>query len=252
MAALEVPEELAVRLLSKTLGLAALMAVAGCGWMYSTAVPIRTTAYPLVEGKRAPTLIVLLPGRGDDAEAFAAHGFIHDLHAAEIAADVVAVDAHFGYYAKETIVERVWRDVVAPARARGYKQIWLAGISMGGLGVVAVARQHPDAFERLILIAPYLGPDSLLDKIRLAGSPTRWKPDDPKDPYQRLWIWLSKYQPPGPPELTLAYGTDDKLARAHRLLEPLLAPGDVLEEPGGHDWNTWHKLWLRLFPPAKK
>jgi pimeloyl-ACP methyl ester carboxylesterase len=231
--------------------LAAALAASGCGWMYSTSVPIETTAYPFAKGQIARTLVVLLPGRGDDGEAFAEHGFVKDLRAAGVAADVVAVDAHFGYYAKETIVERVWNDVVAPARARGYKEIWLAGISMGGLGVVAVARQHASAFDRLILLAPYLGPDELLDKIRLAGGPTHWKADDPKDPYQRLWTWLSRYQTPGPPQITLAYGTNDRLASAHRLLAPLLGPGDLLEEPGGHDWTTWHKLWLRLFPPAK-
>jgi len=33
----------------------------------------------------------------------------------------------------------VWTDVIAPARAKGYQRIWIAGISMGGLGAVAIA-----------------------------------------------------------------------------------------------------------------
>ena len=33
--------------------------------------------------------------------------------------------------------------IFGPLRARGYREIWLAGASMGGLGVVAYARTHP-------------------------------------------------------------------------------------------------------------
>lgn len=245
-----------MRLFAITLGaLAAAIFVAGCGWMYPAAVPIRQTAYPLApNGAIAPTLLVLLPGRGDDASAYAAHGFIDDVRATGAAIDVVAVDATFGYYAKETIVDRVWTDVIVPARQRGYRHIWLAGISMGGLGVVAIARQHEDAFERLILFAPYLGPDSLLAKIRAAGGATRWTQDDPKDPYQRLWTFLARYGGPGPkpPELTLAFGTSDRLVAGHRLLAPLLPPADVLEQTGGHDWTTWRSLWRRFWSAAPR
>jgi hypothetical protein len=104
-------------------------------------------------------------------------------------------------------------------------------------------------FDRLIVLAPYLGPDDLLAKIGAAGGAARWTSDDPNDPYQRLWTWLARYgsPTPPPPQLTLAFGTKDRLVAGHRLLAPLLPPADVLEQPGGHEWTTWRALWRRVW-----
>jgi pimeloyl-ACP methyl ester carboxylesterase len=228
--------------------------ISGCAWMYPTAVPIRTQAYPSAAGRTATTLLILLPGRGDKAEAFAEHGFVSEVRAAGAGADVdvVAVDAHLGYYMKDTIVDRVWTDVVEPARRQGYQHLWIAGISMGGLGALAIARVHADAFDRVILLAPFVGPKDLLQKIASEGGPARWTPTDPHDPYQQLWLWLKGYAEPAAklPALTLGFGKEDRLAPGHRLLAQLLPPHQVLEGEGGHDWGTWRKLWHRYWAPT--
>jgi pimeloyl-ACP methyl ester carboxylesterase len=220
-------------------------AVASCAWMYPTAVPLHTQWYPVAAGARARTLLVLLPGRGDEGHDFADHGFVADVRASGQPVDIVAVDAHLGYYMKNVIVDRLWTDVLAPARLQGYQQIWIVGISMGGLGALAVARQHADTIDRVILLAPYLGPKDVLQQIEAAGGPARWTQTDPNDLYQQLWQWLKGYRDPGAkrPALTLGFGTSDRLAPGHRLLAQLLPSDHVLEVEGGHKWVSWRKLW---------
>jgi len=108
--------------MKKSLALILLSTVSGCAWMYSAPVPLHTESYQALPNARASTLLVLMPGRGDKGADWAAHGFVSDLRAAGLTFDVVATDAHIGYYMKETIVERMRDDVLAPARQQ-YKQI---------------------------------------------------------------------------------------------------------------------------------
>jgi pimeloyl-ACP methyl ester carboxylesterase len=222
--------------------------LAACAWMYPTVSPIPARAYPASAGAQAPALLVLLPGRGNTLDEFDQHGIVTVARAHDKALDIVTVDAHLGYYLNETVVQRVWTDIIAPARAKGYQRIWIAGISMGGLGAVAIARQHSDAIDGLILLAPYLGPKSLIEKMTAQGGAARWTPDDPDDPYQQLWIWLRQHAPKAEgqgPRVMLGFGNGDRLAAGHHLLAALLPPKQVLEIPGGHDWPTWQALWQR-------
>ena len=222
------------------------LGLSGCAWMYSAPVPLHTESYPVSATSPASTLLVLMPGRGDKATAFAEHGFVTDLRAAGLAVDVVAADAHMGYYMKETIVERMWTDVLAPARQR-YKQIWIVGVSMGGLGSLIVASKLPGAVDRVILLSPYLGPNSLVREIEAAGGPARWTPTDLSDPYQRVWKWLQQYREAGAPmpPLTLGFARQESLATAHRQLAQLLPADRVFEVDGGHNWVSWRQLWQR-------
>src|ERR671930_1091173 len=93
--------------------------------------PLATLAYTADTPR--DTLVVFLPGIGDFAEDFERHGFIAALAASGLAADALAVDAHYGYYGRRTVLERLAEDVVLPAREQGYREVWLVGISMGGL-----------------------------------------------------------------------------------------------------------------------
>jgi pimeloyl-ACP methyl ester carboxylesterase len=225
---------------------AALALVAGCAWMYSAPTPLHTERAAASPSSRASTLLVLMPGRGDKASMFAEHGFVDDLRAAGMAVDVVAVDAHIGYYMKENLLERMRVDVLEPARKQ-YEQIWMVGVSMGGLGSLIVASRLPGAVDRLILLSPYLGPSSLIRDIEAAGGPARWTPTDPNDPYQRIWEWLRRYREPGAPMpfMTLGFARTESLAPGHRLLAQMLPADRVFESDGGHNWVTWRKIWQR-------
>lgn len=237
------------RLARLVVALALMTSLAACAWMYPTTVPIPSRAYPAAAGQ-APTLLVLLPGRGNTLDEFEQHGFVTEARVHDPALDVVAIDAHLGYYLNETIVDRLWTDVIAPARAKGYQRIWIAGISMGGLGAVAFARRHEEAIDGLILLAPYLGPKSLIEKIAAQGGPARWTPDDAKDPYQQQWIWLRSHAAPAEgqgPRIFLGFGDHDRLRAAHQQLAAILPPKHVQEIPGGHDWATWQTLWKQFW-----
>src|ERR1043165_3038605 len=117
---------------------------------------LRTIAHP-GEGVAGGDLVVFLPGRGDRAEDFEGRGLLAAAREAGLRADVLAVDAHLAYYYKRVITERLWEDVVLPARARGYRRLWLVGISLGGLGSTSLAKEHPDAVAGILAVAPYLG-----------------------------------------------------------------------------------------------
>lgn len=223
-------------------GMAALLA--SCWWIPRPAVvPLRTISYP---GAATRTdLLVFLPGRGDRAEDFEQRGFLAEARSAGLQADVLAVDAHLAYYLKRTIAERLWTDVVVPARARGYERLWFVGISLGGLGSLALAQEHPDAASGILAIAPYLGEPSLGREIENAGGLREWTAGADERDFRGLWSSLRGYagNDPRRPPLWLAYGASDRYAYGHRLLASALPADRVFVVDGGHDWPTWERLF---------
>src|SRR4029450_10888914 len=119
-------------------------------------------------------LLICLPGIGDEARDFEDWGFVDLVRAHGWAADVLLVDAHYGYYADRTILEQLRHDVLLPAAASGYRAIWLMGISMGGLGALLYARQHPNDVRGVVAIAPFLGRQTLVQEIAGAGGLAQW------------------------------------------------------------------------------
>jgi len=197
--------------------------------------------------------MVFLPGRGDSAEGFAENGFVAEVQRRGYSIDMVATDATLGYYTRGVFSERLAEDVVQRRRARGYKEVWLVGNSMGGLGTFLYSRQRPvGEVTGLLALAPYLGSDSdLLDAIRSAGGLARWRAPQKMAKlndgnYDReLWRWLQAVtlsKEPGP-QLYLGYGRDDKLSRTDALLAAALPKERVYVTPGGHNWATWRKLF---------
>jgi pimeloyl-ACP methyl ester carboxylesterase len=221
----------------------------GCGVFRAARAPM--PAVTLEQGApAAECLVVLLPGRFDRPEDFAGRGFAAMAARAGLEARVVAVDAHIGYYRERTAVERLRQDVVLPALAAGRTEIWLAGISLGGLGALAYAREHPDEIAGVVALSPYLGRGEVLGEIEQAGGLARWSPAAPAadEPFTRpLWRWLRRYADgEGPVPILLGYGRDEYLARGHRLLAAELPGEQVFVIDGGHDWKTWTPLWQRI------
>jgi pimeloyl-ACP methyl ester carboxylesterase len=199
-----------------------------------------------LEQRPSKSLVVLFPGRYDEAEDFARRRFPEIAREAGGTFDIVAVDAHVGYYQDGTIAERLEEDVIRPARARGYERIWLAGISMGGLGAIIYDDVHPGGVDGVFLIAPYLGPDDGAAAVATAGGLGLWEPPPgPRDALgfaDRIWA-AAKDLVARPQPVVLAYGRDDKLAAAHRVLAAALPPGRVLVLPGSHEWEPWQAAW---------
>jgi len=198
-------------------------------------------------GTRADALVVLLPGIFDTPEDFARERFISALRERNLSVDVIAADAHMGYYRQRTIVERVRQDIVLPARRLGYRQIWLAGVSLGGYGSLLYAKYHAGDIDGIFLIAPYLGNDDLMKEIAAAGGPAGWKAGsmDEHQPDRELWEWMQQRVPGqrGSPPIYIGYGVADRFAPANRMFAGMLPTGHAATTDGGHEWAPWRRLW---------
>jgi pimeloyl-ACP methyl ester carboxylesterase len=223
---------------------------AGCGLFFPAPTPMRTINRLADSPHAGRCVMVFLPGFGDDERAFLDHGFDDALRARSLHVEAIFTAATYGYYAKRTILGRLREDVVNPALAHGYEQIWLVGVSMGGLGALLLAKEPDTHVAGALLLAPYLGEDDLLREVDRAGGIARWEPGPPRDQdYQRdLWRFLKSVaqHPEAAPAIYLAAGDRDKLAQGHRLLAASLPPGRVFSIPGRHDWKTWSILWARF------
>jgi len=203
---------------------------------------------------RSDTLLVFLPGAYLEPDEFEREGFVSAVRERDLAADVLLVDANVAYYYDQTFIERLNSDVLAPQRARGYKTIWLVGISIGGFGALIHELARPGMVDGIVALAPYLGRRPIGAEIHKAGGLKSWKapegppPDDEVD--RKLWPWLQQYADAQPSKplvpLYLGYGLADRFAANHRLLADALPEGRVFTTEGGHDWPQWSKLWRRV------
>src|SRR5262249_8079728 len=120
------------------------VACAACESVRPPTTPMATRVLGNSSAGSSRCLVVFLPGRRDNFGDYGRRGFPEMASRAGVLADFVEADAHFGYYQARTISGRLYEDVVAPARARGVERIWMIGISMGGLGAILYAREHPE------------------------------------------------------------------------------------------------------------
>ncbi len=211
--------------------------------------PIPTASYPKVEGEPARALVIMLPGAGDRVGAYDEQGFVSAMRESGMSVDMLEVDAHYGYYKSRTLLERMEQDVLAPNRGK-YDEIWIVGISMGGIGALLTAWTYPDDVDGLILIAPYLGRRKTLKEIAKAGGIQQWQPPAAEGEWDvEIWRMLKQASEEGQgsePEIWLMYGEDDFGVKAHELLAAGLPADRVKTTSGGHSWDTWTRLWAAL------
>jgi len=232
--------------------------LSGCAGWRPTAVPIPTIRIPSTCPVRPDTLVVMLPGAASRPEEFESEGLVEAMHARGVAADVLLVDAHPGYYRERSVIERLHADVIAPAQAQGYRHIWLVGISLGGFGAMIYTAERPQGISGIVAIAPYLGEPATLESIRAQGGLKSWRappgPLDPRDIGTPLWRWLQPYAlapaPASRPPLYLGYGLDDRLRPGHDLLAAALPADHVFTAPGGHDYPAWRAVWAQALDAA--
>jgi len=227
----------------------------GCASWLPAPTPMRAVDHrsaPSAEPARC--LLVLLPGMGDDADDFVEQGFVAEVQRRQLSIDMVAAQATLGYYAKGTFAERLYQDVMRPRLHRKYSQVWLAGVSMGGMGTLLYARSRPSAeVSGVIAIAPYLGDEDLIDEIDSAGGLARWKAPARVEPTEDTWqpeLWrylqaVTQGREQGP-LLHVAYGSKDRLAHADSLLAAAVPKAQVYVSAGEHKWVTWRALFARF------
>lgn len=224
--------------------LALLFTLTGC---LPPSDPSKTIPTLLVPAPQpAKRLVIVLPGRADGLPALRDSGMAAAIQGAWPDADVLFAELTLGYYMQGRAPERLHAEVVAPARQRGYREVWLAGASMGGMGVLLYDRLRPGEMDGLVLLAPYLGDRKLLREIGDAGGIATWDAGPPQevndDTWQReIWRHIQKVSrdPAQSKRFWLAYGDSDRLRNAMPLLTPALQPDQVLVREGGHTWTVW-------------
>ncbi|MFK7962666.1 MAG: alpha/beta hydrolase-fold protein [Burkholderiaceae bacterium] len=231
------------------------LAGSACVNLRSIGAPIHQVYDRLLPAANVQSLLVFLPGVLDYAEDFERFGFLQAVRQERLPIDMVAVDANLRYMQRGLLTDRLHQDVIAPARQRGYANIWLVGISLGGLSAMLYAARHAD-IDGIVSIAPFLGRSAALEEIARAGGLTRWQPDADtamfdweRDPH----LWLKTYlpslksRPSGvSPRLIMGLGLQDRYYQEQSQLAASLPPEDVFSAPGIHDWPVWQKLWRTI------
>jgi pimeloyl-ACP methyl ester carboxylesterase len=240
----------------KVAGAFLLLMLSGCYVTQGARVPMPAEHHSAKTS--AEGLIVFLPGFWDSPKKIEANGMIDIVRQIAPGFDVVVPNAHFAYYRKQNIVERLHTDVIQPIAHR-YQQLWLVGVSMGGLGASSYAMKYPEDVDGVILLAPYMGDEELIDEIASAGGLKHWSAPDllaiesnQQRHFYELWTWYQAIaeDPSKAPRLMLGFGEDDRLRRANRLLAAELPPEHVLSIPGGHKWKVWVPLFGSLLRRA--
>lgn len=200
--------------------------------------------------EQRPNLAVLLPGRGSGVRSFSEEGLVRELLEQRRDVEVVGIEAHLGYYRDRSLPLRLKEDVIDPARKRGYRSIWLVGISMGGLGALMYDTTYPGEVTGIVLLAPYLGEGSLLQEIRGAGGLASWRPGEVPDHDVERVIWQRAARYAAPEQsggrVYLGFGSEDRFAATNSFFGESLPARQVVTVQGGHDYRTWRDLWRKL------
>ncbi len=211
--------------------------LSGCAYMRPVETPIPTKASG--DPDTAERIFVLLPGLYDDLGSFERRGFLavaRDGWNGPKRAAFVAVDAHYGYYREGSIDRRLKDEVLSVFAGRPVTGV---GVSLGGLGVLLTARRYPDLFDRLVLLAPFVGwPDQI---ERLKQDPDA----EPRDAFEAeiFALWRGMEEGAGGLPITVLYGEDDEFAASYAHLSALAPAISFRAGPGGHDWASWNRLW---------
>lgn len=223
--------------------------IAGCANMGDRRQPIPTQMMPAPSGALATIkpLVVVLPGRRDNVEVMARYGIAEAIQRSWPDADVMLTSATMDYYLEGNLAQRLHAQIVLPARARGVREIWLVGASLGGMGALLYERQYPGEVQGLVLLAPYLGESGLLREITQAGGIGAWQPDTPPQPMSpgthqiELWRFLQTWKDDlhRGERVWIAYGDQDRLRDAIPVIAPLVPCTQILKRPGGHKWSVW-------------
>jgi len=227
--------------------LVALMAI-GC--TPAARIPMDTVYFNPAGPKQNSCLIVFLPGRWNTAASFADEGFVAAVRRSGLQADMMAAKAHMGYYLEHTFPERLHKDVIVPAKNRGYRQIWLVGVSIGGLGALWYDGEYSGELAGIVVLAPYLGEPETYGEVSRSGGLVKWVPPSiaDNDWQRKIWFNLKTFETreKSLARLYLGYGLHDRFAVPDGMLAEVLPMEQVFTVEGGHDWATWRRLWEEI------
>ncbi len=196
----------------------------------------------------APAAIVLLPAALTSPDDFILHGFADAIDASGVDVDLLIPDLHADCYLRSAAVETL-DDVLRTHVQHRYASFWLAGVSLGGYGVMQHARLSEVALPSLqgrFLIAPYLGSREIVNAVNVSGGIAKWRGDGSDLPDAPLWQWLQCQSNTAVADtLCVGCGTEDRFALSSRLLEALVPNPQVFSTAGDHSFGPWRALWAQ-------
>lgn len=194
---------------------------------------------------RPALALALLSGSYTAPEDFEREGFVAAVQARGIEAQVVMAEVRASDVADGSVLRSIGEDVIEPARARGARRIWLAGVSLGALAALGYAWRHAAELERIALLSPYPGTRELLGEIDAAGGLERWRPAFGDDDVERAaWSWLRDHGRDARPAVDCYFASGDRFADGQRRMARRLRNESVREVAGGHEWKDWHAMWI--------
>ena len=231
--------------------LACLLTQIGCVAGGDVAQPVPTTF--IAAPQPAHRLVVVLPGRGDSLQGLTDTGIAEIIQQTWSDADVTLTGLTMPFYRQGRATQRLHDEVIEPARRKGYQQVWLAGISLGGMGTLLYDSEYPDQIDGLLLLSPFLGENAIQQEIRDAGGLAAWQAGPPQakspDTFQHeLWRYLQELpeRPHRTASIWVAYGADEPFRQAIEMLTPLLPADHAIMLPGKHNWKLWKPAMREL------
>lgn len=190
----------------------------------------------------ASRALVLLPGAQMHPSHVVQAGLPALLDASGVALDLYVPDLHIDPADGRRTLDRLTHEVLAPLRQR-YQQLWLGGISLGGLLALHQAQSDASGLHGLCLLAPYPGSRLTTNAINKAGGLDAWAPTEAqgRDPEFMVWQGLRDGLPRLP--CFMGYGEADRFADTMQPLAQRLPQACIHTVAGGHDWLAWLPLW---------
>ena len=111
--------------------------------------------------------------------------------------------------------------------------------------------EHKDLVSAVVLLAPYLGREPLIEKIESSDSIHAWRSSlEPNYGYdERVWVWIDDMGKAGTDEIEAAIigiGWKDRFSPAARLFSTMIPDSQTFWVEGNHNWKTWQSLWLDI------
>jgi esterase/lipase superfamily enzyme len=217
--------------------------LSGCSWIGS-----KKDMFAELHAGANRNLVVVLPTIGGEGSHYEEQGLISIFREKGFEAHLKVLDVRPSLYLKSKIVELLKTEVINPAKSIGYKEIYLIGISLGGYGALQYVTKYPEDVDGVFVLAPFLGGPLIANAIEKAGGLSNLE-ECPFIAWQYacdMFLLIKNYtsHPGNRRRIILGYGTEDRFARQNHLLADVLEPDLVFTVQGGHDWETWKKLWI--------
>lgn len=185
-------------------------------------------------------LIIILPGITDSLDTLRNNKLLKKIYICNPDVNIIYVNAHFGFYRTKTIVERLHKDIILPAHNKGISDIWLFGISLGGLGSLTYHNKHPDMISGVITLAPFLGLTRDFNLYQLEKNNKIYLKDFINF-WQKTEKTLSLQK-----KVYLGFTKGDNYFKQQQWLADFLPEEHVTKGSGAHDWSSWKKIINKL------